>query len=166
MIVHSEGGTQVAAKRRNAKKKKKEAAATRPIEPKDVAPDAPLILLVDDIEDNRDLYATYFTYAGYRVEQARDGDEALAKVAREKPHLIVMDLAMPILDGWEATRIVKSNPRTQDIIVIVLTGHTTPEDLARARAAGADEVCTKPCYPHDLLGKIRVLLGRDRDRPV
>lgn len=120
--------------------------------------DAPLLLVVDDIEDNRDLYASYFEYAGFRVEQANDGEEALAKVAREKPDAIIMDLAMPRLDGWEATRLIKTNPRTKDVVVIVLTGHVTPDDLTRARAAGADEIRGKPCMPADMLLLVRSLL--------
>jgi CheY-like chemotaxis protein len=116
---------------------------------------APSILVVDDIEDNRDLYAAYFEYAGFRVDQANDGEEALAKIARRKFDVVLMDLAMPRLDGWEATRLIKSNPRTKDIVVIVVTGHLTPDDLTRARAAGADEIRAKPCMPDDMLRLVR-----------
>jgi two-component system cell cycle response regulator DivK len=116
--------------------------------------------VVDDLEDNRHLYATYFAYAGFRVAVAEDGEEALARVAKEKPDLIVMDLSMPRMDGWEATRLIKSNPRTKDIIVVVVTGHATTDDLHRARAAGADAICTKPCLPQDLLAEARTLLAK------
>ncbi|MBX3189902.1 MAG: response regulator [Labilithrix sp.] len=120
----------------------------------------PYIVIADDVEDNRQLYAAYFAYAGLRVAEAADGREVLAIVAKEPPDLIVMDLAMPRVDGWEATRLIKSRARTKGIIVLVLTGHATQdEDFARARAAGADEICTKPCLPKDLLAKVLTLLG-------
>lgn len=126
---------------------------------KRVAALSAFVLVVDDLEDNRDLYAVYFKFAGCRVEQAADGEEALAIVARDKPDVIIMDLSMPRMDGWEATRLIKSNPRTKDVVVIVVTGHASPHDLQRAKAAGADEVMTKPCSPDLLLARARQLLG-------
>lgn len=114
------------------------------------------------MEDNREVYALYFEVHGYRVRQARDGEEALSIVTRDPPDLVVMDLAMPRLDGWEATRLIKSNPRTKNIVVLVLTGFGAPDDLARARAAGADEICTKPCLPRDLFVRVEALLPRPR----
>jgi CheY-like chemotaxis protein len=119
-----------------------------------------VVLIVDDFEDNREMYASYFEAMGYRVVQASDGEEALGIVTREPPDVVVMDLSMPRLDGWEATRLIKSNPRTQKIIVIVVTGFSGRDDLARARAAGANEVCTKPCTPKELLSKIEARLQR------
>jgi len=116
--------------------------------------------VVDDVEDNRELYASYFEKMGYRVASAVDGEQALDIITREAPDGIVMDLSMPRLDGWEATRLVKSNPRTKHIVVVVVTGTATREDLARARAAGADDVCTKPCTPKDLLARMERLLRR------
>jgi two-component system, cell cycle response regulator DivK len=120
---------------------------------------SPFVLVVDDVEDNRELYATFFTYAGYRAEQASDGEEALSKIARERPDVVLMDLSMPNVDGWEATRLIKSNPRTKGIIVVVVTGFATRDDLDRARAAGADDVCTKPCLPKDLVARVAKLLA-------
>jgi two-component system cell cycle response regulator DivK len=108
------------------------------------------ILIVDDAEDNRDLYALYFRHSGFTVDEARDGEEALAMIAKDKPDVVIMDLAMPRLDGWEATRLIKSNPRTSGVIVIVVTGSSLEENLHRARAAGANEICTKPCLPRSL----------------
>jgi CheY-like chemotaxis protein len=119
-----------------------------------------VVLIVDDFEDNRDMYASYFEAMGYRVMQASNGEEALGIIAREPPDVVVMDLSMPRLDGWEATRLIKSNPRTQNIVVIVVTGFSGRDDLARARAAGANEVCTKPCTPNELLSKIEARLQR------
>ena len=121
----------------------------------DAAPRPVFVLIVDDVEDNRDLYATYFAYEGYRVAQAADGEVALAIVTADKPDVVIMDLSMPRMDGWEATRMIKSNPRTKDVVVIVLTGFHTPAALQRARAAGADDVFTKPCEPQALLALIR-----------
>ena len=122
--------------------------------------DAPLVLVVDDSEDNRDLYATYFEFAGLRVALACDGEEALAKLAPTPPDVVIMDLSMPRMDGWEATRIIKGNPRTQRIPVIVLSAHAMKEDIDRARAAGADVVCAKPCVPQDLLDLVRAAIAR------
>lgn len=112
------------------------------------------ILVVDDVEDNRDLYATYFEHWGFETEQACDGEDALAKITKSPPDVVIMDLSMPNLDGWEATRLVKSNPRTTRVIVIVVTGTAMRGNLEAARAAGADEVCSKPCLPKELLARV------------
>ena len=119
------------------------------------------LLIVDDLADNRELYAAYFELAGFVVDQAVDGEDALAVVARQPPTIIVMDLSMPRLDGWEATRLIKTNPRTKRIPIVVLTALSDPDALQRARAAGADAVCTKPCLPNALLEKVERLLARD-----
>jgi two-component system, cell cycle response regulator DivK len=121
--------------------------------------DAPCILVVDDFDDNRELYATMLVDAGFRVEQASNGREALDRIAEGKPSLVIMDLSMPILDGWEATRVIKADPSTADIPVIALTGHATNYGLQRAKDAGADLVLTKPCLPDELLVQIRRLLA-------
>lgn len=121
---------------------------------------APLILLVDDAESDRALYAEYFEHAGLRVAQAVDGDHALWKVVSLKPDVVVMDLTMPVLDGWEATRKMKAHPRTMHIPVIVLTGHATEAELRRADDAGANVVLTKPCAPEALVVVVRGLLAR------
>lgn len=127
------------------------------------AADDPYVLIVDDVEDNRDLYASYLEHAGFRVEQACDGEQALEKIAREAPAVVLMDLGMPNLDGWEATRLIKANPATSSIVVIVLTGFATREDLLRAKAAGADDIRTKPCLPHELLPLVRKHLASSRE---
>lgn len=118
------------------------------------------VVVVDDDEDSRELYAVYFERAGFEVEQASNGEEALACVAHRIPDAIIMDLSMPGIDGWEATRVIKSDSRTRNVVVIVVTGHATVDDTQRARAAGADEVCTKPCLPDALLARVTALLGR------
>jgi two-component system, cell cycle response regulator DivK len=129
-------------------------------EPMDPEDRRPFILVVDDVEDNREIYALCFAAQGYRVAEAVDGEEALTIIAQDPPDLVVMDLSMPRLDGWETTRLIKSNPRTKNIIVLVVTGFAMRDDLARARAAGADDVCTKPCLPGVLLEKVEALLPR------
>lgn len=121
---------------------------------------SPLILLVDDAQVTRDLYAEYLLYSGLRVALAVDGDHGLWKVLMLSPDLVVMDLAMPGIDGWEATRQLKAHPRTKDIPVIALTGHVSEDNLRRAREVGADLVLTKPCTPDELLAAIRRLLRR------
>jgi two-component system cell cycle response regulator DivK len=125
----------------------------------------PFVLIVDDVEDNRDLYATYFAVAGFRVATANDGEEALGMITREAPDAVVMDLAMPNLDGWEATRLIKANPRTAAIVVVVVSGHAVGDAVRRARAAGADEVLAKPCYPDQLVARVCELLSLEGAPP-
>jgi len=119
---------------------------------------APLVLLVDDSEDNRVIYAGYFEHHRLRVEQAVDGEHALFKVMQFSPDIVVMDLGMPVLDGWKAIEQMKAHPKMRTIPVIALTGHATDESLARARDAGADAVLAKPCTPQVLHGVVRELL--------
>lgn len=106
------------------------------------------------------MYAAAFADCGFRVEHAVDGEHALFKVWSIQPDLIIMDIAMPILDGVEATRALKTHPRAQHIPVVVLTAHATPENLQHARDAGADVVLTKPCAPEDLLSVVDRILPR------
>lgn len=115
----------------------------------------PLVLVVDDTSDTRDMFAEYLDYRGYRAQTASDGREAVRRALRSHPSVIVMDLAMPVLDGWEATRILRADRRTRDIPIVVLTGHAHPEHVQRARDAGANEVVEKPCEPA-ALGRIVV----------
>jgi two-component system, cell cycle response regulator DivK len=113
------------------------------------------VLVVDDVEDNRDLYATYFEHHGFQADQACDGEEALAKVAATTPDVVIMDLCMPKLDGWQATRLIKADPRTKAVIVVVVTGNAMAANVAAAHEAGADAVCTKPCIPKDLIALVQ-----------
>jgi CheY-like chemotaxis protein len=117
----------------------------------------PLVLVVDDFDDNRLLYATTIAEAGYAVEEATNGQEALDKIGDKRPAVIIMDLSMPIVDGWEATRRIKADPRTKDIVIIAVTGHATNYGLQQAREAGAEAVLTKPCLPVDLLRTLDAL---------
>ena len=124
-----------------------------------MSPRPPFVLVVDDLEDNRELYASYFTLEGFSVDHARDGREALAKIEKAKPDLVLMDLEMPGMDGLEATRRLKADPHTRGIVVIVLTGRLSPDDLRDAWAAGADDICPKPFLPEEMVGRIRRVLG-------
>ena len=117
-----------------------------------------LILIVDDVSDNRELYVQYLTYFGYRAAEAGDGQDALTKAAALKPDVIVMDLSLPGMDGWEATRRLKQEPGTRDIPVIALTGHALTGSEHTAREAGCDTFLTKPCAPAVLGQEIRKML--------
>ena len=118
----------------------------------------PLILVVDDFDDNRLLYVQTIAEAGYAVDEAINGHEALEKIGSKRPAVIIMDLSMPVMDGWEATRRIKADPRTADIVIIAVTGHATNYGLQQARDAGAEAVLTKPCLPEDLLRTISALV--------
>jgi len=119
---------------------------------------APLVLVVDDSEDNREVYSQYLRLSGFRVEMAVDGVEAVEKAASFMPDVIVMDLAMPKLDGWEATRRIKAAPGTSRIPVIALTGNADSESKRRTQEAGCSGYLTKPCLPDVLVSEIRRLL--------
>lgn len=113
---------------------------------------------MDDNDDIRELYAELFTDAGYDVVQAANGQEALDRIAETRPDIVIMDLSMPVLDGWEATKRIKADPATSDVFVIALTAHATTLGLSNIRQVGADEVLTKPCLPDELLRHVRKLL--------
>jgi two-component system, cell cycle response regulator DivK len=120
---------------------------------------APLILVVDDVGDNREMYAEFLEYEGYQVAQARTGVEALALAQTVAPALIVMDLSMPGMDGWEATRRLKADARMKSIPVLVVSAHALRGTEDRAREAGADGFLTKPCLPEDLSAKVAAMLA-------
>jgi two-component system cell cycle response regulator DivK len=124
-----------------------------------MAVSAPLVLVVDDYTDAREMYADFLVFSGFRVAEARDGSEALEKALEIGPDIILMDLSLPGLDGWEATRRLKQDPRTRDIPIVALTGHALAGDRATALKAGCDSFITKPCLPADLVVEIRRMLG-------
>jgi two-component system, cell cycle response regulator DivK len=123
----------------------------------------PQVLVVDDNEDTRSMYAVLLSAQGFAVRTAANGEEAIA-AAEERPALIVMDLAMPGLNGWEATRRLKTGARTRDIPVIVLTAHDLDHYRDVAVAAGCDAFLSKPCAIDDLVAEIRKLLDGGGDR--
>jgi CheY-like chemotaxis protein len=118
------------------------------------------ILLVEDNEMNRDMLSRRLERKGYEVVIAVNGQEGVELVSSTRPDLILMDLSLPIIDGWEATRRIKSDPATASIPVIALTAHAMAEDRAKAMAAGCDDFDIKPVDLPRLLEKIDVLLRR------
>ena len=116
------------------------------------------ILLVEDEEDNmqilRDLLTTEF-----ELDEAENGEQALAAVARHRPDLILMDIQLPIMDGYEATRRLKADPVLRSIPIIAITSYALGEDEKRARAAGCDDFVAKPYSPRQLLAKVREYLS-------
>ena len=117
------------------------------------------ILLVEDNEMNRDMLSRRLERKGYTVLCAVDGEAGVAMAAAEKPDLILMDMSLPVLDGWGATRQIKADPATRAIPIIALTAHAMAEDERKAREAGCDDYDTKPVEMERLLGKIQKLLG-------
>ena len=120
----------------------------------------PRILIVEDNELSRDMLSRRLEKRGYEVATAADGEEGIAKASADEPDLILMDLAMPVLDGWEATRRIKAGDRTSGIPVIGLSAHAMAEDAERARRVGCDDCDTKPVELPRLLSKIEALLAR------
>jgi CheY-like chemotaxis protein len=119
------------------------------------------ILLVEDNEMNRDMLSRRLTRRGYDVVIAVDGESGLAMAGSEAPNLILMDMSLPILDGWEAVRRLKAAPTTHHIPVIALTAHAMSSDRDKALAAGCDDYDTKPIELERLLEKIVTLLAAD-----
>lgn len=117
------------------------------------------ILLVEDNEMNRDMLSRRLERKGYSVTIAVDGEQAVALAQSENPALILMDMSLPIIDGWEATRRVKADARTKHIPVIALTAHAMQGDEEKAREAGCNDYDTKPVELPRLLGKMEALLG-------
>ena len=117
------------------------------------------ILLVEDNEMNRDMLSRRLERKGYEVVIAVDGQQAIDLAASVKPDLILMDMSLPIIDGWEATRRLKADALTKPIPIIALTAHAMPEDERKAREAGCNDYDTKPIELPRLLEKIVALLG-------
>ncbi|KQY99959.1 two-component system response regulator [Pseudolabrys sp. Root1462] len=116
------------------------------------------VLLVEDNEMNRDMLSRRLARNGYEVVMAVDGQQAVTMAASENPDIILMDMSLPVIDGWEATRRVKADPATQKIPVIALTAHAMAEDESKARNAGCDDFDTKPVDIQRLIGKMKALL--------
>ena len=115
------------------------------------------MLVVDDYQDAREMCAEYLRYSGFRVAEARNGHEALEQAWATRPDVVLMDLSLPGMDGWEATRRLKADERTRDVPVIALTGHSHVQSDG-ARQAGCDAFITKPCLPDRLVQEIRRIL--------
>jgi CheY-like chemotaxis protein len=118
----------------------------------------PKILLVEDNEMNRDMLSRRLSRNGFEIAIAVDGQQGVQMAGTEKPDLILMDMSLPVMDGWEATRRVKADPATAAIPVIALTAHAMTDDREKAMAAGCNDFDTKPVELPRLLGKIKALL--------
>jgi two-component system, cell cycle response regulator DivK len=121
-------------------------------------PDRPRVLLVDDYPDAREMYTEYLEFSGFEVVEAGNGMEALQRAIDASPDIILMDLSLPVMDGWEATRRLKADHRTASIPVVALTGHALAGISEGAKKAGCDAFVTKPCLPEDLVREIRRIL--------
>jgi two-component system, cell cycle response regulator DivK len=115
----------------------------------------PLVLVVDDVAHGREIFAEYLEFRGFRVATAEDGIEAMEKAFDLRPDVILMDLSLPGIDGWEATRRLKQDERTRGIPIIALTAHALASAHDRAKEVGCDAVVTKPCIPKDLEAEVR-----------
>jgi CheY-like chemotaxis protein len=122
--------------------------------------DVPLVLLAEDFEDARELYRDYLEFSGFAVQTANNGREAIAQALALAPDIILMDASMPVLDGWQATRELKSNPATKHIPILALTAHAFEDARREAQDVGCDGFVTKPCLPDDLVLKVRAALER------
>lgn len=117
------------------------------------------ILLVEDNDMNRDMLSRRLVRRGHVVVNAMDGREAVDGALHEQPDVVLMDMGLPVMDGWEAVRLIKADARTASIPVIALTAHAMAEDRARALAAGCDDFDTKPVDLERLCGKIAAVTG-------
>src|SRR5574342_21345 len=118
----------------------------------------PRVLLVDDYPDAREMYSEYLQFSGFDVVEAANGIEALQSAIERTPDIILMDLSLPVMDGWEATRRLKADDRTASIPVVALTGHALAGISEGAKRAGCDAFVTQPCLPEDLVKAIRKVL--------
>jgi CheY-like chemotaxis protein len=119
----------------------------------------PTILIVEDNEMNRDMLSRRLQRRGYEIVIAMDGEAGVAAAAEHRPDLVLMDMSLPVIDGWEATRRIKADPATSAIPVIALTAHAMAGDREKALAAGCDDYDTKPIELPSLIGKIARLIG-------
>jgi two-component system cell cycle response regulator DivK len=117
------------------------------------------ILVVEDTEDNRRILRDLLGAAGYNLIEANDGAEGVARASEHKPDLILMDIQMPVMDGYEATRRIKADPALKSIPVIAVTSYALSGDEEKARSAGCDDYIAKPFSPRQMLAKVREIIG-------
>ena len=118
------------------------------------------VLLVEDNEDNRTVYRTILEHFGYQVIEARNGEDGVRMAREDHPDLILMDISIPIIDGWEATRILKGDGATRDIPIIALTAHALATDRAKAQEVGCDGYLAKPVEPRRVVEEVQKHLDR------
>jgi two-component system, cell cycle response regulator DivK len=126
----------------------------------------PLILIAEDQADLRQLYVQELTMSGFDVIEAENGVDAVSHTANRTPDVVLMDLSLPVMDGWEATRRLKADARTAHIPVVALTAHDGSGELQRATRAGCDWFVPKPCLPHDLIEEVRRVLDGGAPGPT
>jgi CheY-like chemotaxis protein len=117
------------------------------------------VLLVEDNEDNRTIYSTVLRYLGYQVIEAVDGLQAIALARSERPDIVLMDISIPGIDGWEATRVLREDPATRAIPIVALTAHALADDRERAANAGFTSYLAKPIEPNAVVAEVRRLIG-------
>ena len=117
------------------------------------------MLLVEDNEDNRTIYSTVLRYLGYQVIEAVDGLQAVALARSELPDIVLMDISIPGIDGWEATRVLREDPATRAIPIVALTAHALADDRERAAKAGFTSYLAKPIEPNAVVAEVRRLIG-------
>lgn len=122
----------------------------------------PLILVVDDYDDAREMYVEFLQASGFRVAEARDGTQSLQKAQELLPDVVLMDLALPDIDGWEATRRLKLDPRTRNIPIVALSGYDEVEQVRAPTPVYWDAFLTKPCMPEALLAELNRALASAR----
>lgn len=121
------------------------------------------ILLVEDNEDNLIVYRTILDHVGYRVIEARDGEEGVARAFADHPDLILMDVSLPKMDGWEATRRIKADETTRDIPIIAVTAHALDDDREKATQVGCDGYLAKPVAPRRVVEEVERFIGKPTD---
>jgi two-component system, cell cycle response regulator DivK len=122
----------------------------------------PTVLLVEDDADNRLIYQVILEYAGYRVLEAGNGAEGIRLAREDRPDVILMDVSLPLIDGWQATGILKADPGTRRIPIIAVTAHALDRDRAKAMEVGCDGYLPKPVAPRAVVEEVRRWTGRDR----
>ena len=118
------------------------------------------VLLVEDNEDNLIVYRTILDHVGYRVIEARDGEEGVARAKADRPDLILMDVSLPKMDGWEATRRIKADDQTRQIPIIAVTAHALDDDREKATQVGCDGYLAKPVAPRRVVEEVERFIGK------
>lgn len=119
------------------------------------------VLIVEDNEDNRIVYSTMLRHFGFAVDEAENGAEGILKARSNQPDLILMDIAIPVVDGWEAVQRLKKDPSTSHIPIVALTAHAMPADRERAMQVGCDGYLAKPCEPRTVVEEVRRILATE-----
>ena len=126
-------------------------------------PKTKTVLLVEDNEDNLIVYRTILDHVGYRVIEARDGEEGVARAKSDQPDLILMDVSLPKMDGWEATRRIKADEGTRRIPIIAVTAHALDDDREKATQVGCDGYLAKPVAPRRVVEEVERFIGKPQD---